>query len=77
MPQNYLIFKAILSPAKHAAPDDAAGAVVILASGSIGSYDKEHHYITLKYVKDQTATLLTNDEIDSIRLRQACVFSAN
>lgn len=36
---------------------------VILATDCIGSYDSEHHDVTLRYMKDKIATLMTNREI--------------
>ena len=36
---------------------------VILASDCIASYDQEHHDVTLRYLKDKIATLLTNQQI--------------
>jgi nicotinamidase-related amidase len=36
---------------------------VILASDCIASYDREHHDVTLKYMKDKIAAVLTNQEI--------------
>ena len=36
---------------------------VVLASDCTSSYDLEHHEITLKYMKDKIATVLTNDEL--------------
>jgi nicotinamidase-related amidase len=38
----------------------------ILASECIDSYDREHHHVTLKYMKDKLATLMTNREIDAM-----------
>jgi nicotinamidase-related amidase len=37
---------------------------VILASDCIASYDREHHDVTLKYMKDKIAAVLTNREIE-------------
>jgi isochorismate hydrolase len=37
---------------------------VVLASDCNGSYDSEHHHVTLKYMKDKIATLRTNREIE-------------
>ena len=46
---------------------------VVLATDCIGSYDSEHHDVTLKYMKDKIATLLTNREIDvALGLNPAC-----
>ncbi len=36
---------------------------VILASDCVDSYDREHHDITLRYIKDKLAAVLTNKEI--------------
>ena len=36
---------------------------VILASDCVDSYDREHHDITLRYIKDKLAAVLTNREI--------------
>src|SRR5579871_481009 len=36
---------------------------VILAVECIGSYDKEHHDVSLRYMKDKIARLMTNSEI--------------
>lgn len=36
---------------------------VVLASDCISSYDREHHDVTLKYMKDKIAVVLTNQEI--------------
>lgn len=38
---------------------------VVLALNCIDSYDHEHHEISLKYMKDKIAAVLTNREIDS------------
>ncbi|MGO9576255.1 MAG: isochorismatase family protein [Terriglobales bacterium] len=38
---------------------------VILASDRIDSYDQEHHEISLRYMKDKIAALLSNEEIRS------------
>jgi len=38
---------------------------VILAADCIDSYDREHHEISLRYMKDKLATLLSNEEIGS------------
>ncbi len=37
---------------------------VVVATDCIGSYDSEHHRVTLKYMKDKIVTLLTNREIE-------------
>lgn len=39
---------------------------VVLASDCIGSYDSEHHDVTLRYMKDKIATLLSNREIEAM-----------
>jgi nicotinamidase-related amidase len=36
---------------------------VILAADCIDSYDQEHHEISLRYMKDKLAALMSNDEI--------------
>ena len=36
---------------------------VILAANCIGSYDREHHDISLRYMKDKIAAVMSNDEI--------------
>lgn len=36
---------------------------VILAADCIGSYDREHHDISVHYMKDKIAAVMTNDEI--------------
>jgi len=38
---------------------------VILASDCIDSYDREHHDISLKYMKDKLAAVMSNEEIRS------------
>jgi nicotinamidase-related amidase len=38
---------------------------VILAADCVDSYDREHHEISLRYMKDKLATLMTNQEIRS------------
>jgi nicotinamidase-related amidase len=38
---------------------------VILAADCIDSYDREHHEISLRYMKDKIASVLTNREIHS------------
>jgi nicotinamidase-related amidase len=38
---------------------------VVLASDCIDSYDREHHEISLKYMRDKLAKVLTNREIES------------
>ncbi len=39
---------------------------VILASDCINSYDREHHAVTLRYMKDKLATLMSNREIEAM-----------
>jgi nicotinamidase-related amidase len=39
---------------------------LILASECVDSYDREHHHVTLKYMKDKLAILMTNREIDAM-----------
>ena len=39
---------------------------VILASDCVDSYDREHHHVTLNYMKDKLAALKTNREIDAM-----------
>lgn len=36
---------------------------VVLASECIGSYDQEHHTVTLRYLRGKIAKVMTNDEI--------------
>jgi len=38
---------------------------VILAEDCIDSYDREHHEISLRYMKDKVAALMSNEEIRS------------
>ena len=38
---------------------------VVLAADCIDSYDREHHEISLRYMKDKIAALLSNEEIRS------------
>jgi isochorismate hydrolase len=38
---------------------------VVLASDCIDSYDEEHHQISLRYMKDKLASVLSNQEISS------------
>jgi nicotinamidase-related amidase len=38
---------------------------VVLALDCIDSYDREHHQVSLKYMKDKIAAVMTNREIDS------------
>jgi len=46
---------------------------IVLATDCIGSYDIEHHHLTLKYMKDKIATLLANREIEvALGLNPAC-----
>jgi nicotinamidase-related amidase len=39
---------------------------IILASACIDSYDRDHHDMTLKYMKDKLALLMTNREIETM-----------
>ena len=39
---------------------------LILAADCIDSYDREHHHVTLKYMKDKLAALMTNREIEAM-----------
>jgi len=43
---------------------------VVLASDCIDSYDREHHEVSLRYMKDKIATVLSNEEIG--RALDAC-----
>jgi len=36
---------------------------IILAADCIGSYDREHHEVSLRYMRDKIATVLTNVDI--------------
>jgi len=36
---------------------------VVLASECIGSYDQEHHAVTLRYLRGKIAMVMTNEEI--------------
>jgi len=36
---------------------------VILAADCVGSYDQEHHEISLRYMKDKIAAVMSNEEI--------------
>lgn len=36
---------------------------VVLASECVGSYDEEHHAVTLRYLQGKIAAVMTNDEI--------------
>jgi nicotinamidase-related amidase len=38
---------------------------VVLAADCIDSYDREHHEISLRYMKDKIAAVMTNEEIRS------------
>jgi nicotinamidase-related amidase len=44
---------------------------VILAADCIDSYDREHHDISLRYMKDKMASVLTNAEIAAMLSREA------
>ena len=39
---------------------------VILAADCVDSYDREHHEISLQYMKDKLATVMSNEEIRSV-----------
>lgn len=43
---------------------------VILASDCIDSYDRQHHEISLRYMRDKIAALMTNEEIRSLLSRR-------
>ena len=43
---------------------------VVLASECIDSYDREHHEISLRYMKDKIAAVMTNSEIRSALARE-------
>jgi isochorismate hydrolase len=36
---------------------------VVLAANCVDSYDREHHEISLRYMKDKIASVMTNQEI--------------
>jgi len=36
---------------------------VVLAGDCVDSYDRKHHEISLKYMKDKIATVMSNEEI--------------
>jgi isochorismate hydrolase len=38
---------------------------VIVASDCIDSYDPTHHDVTIRYMKDKIAAVLTNQEIEA------------
>jgi nicotinamidase-related amidase len=38
---------------------------VVVAADCVDSYDREHHEISMKYMKDKIATVMTNQEIRS------------
>jgi len=38
---------------------------VILAADCVGSYDQQHHQVSLSYMKDKIATIMSNQEIRS------------
>jgi nicotinamidase-related amidase len=38
---------------------------VILAADCVDSYDREHHEVSIRYMKDKIASLMTNEEIRS------------
>jgi len=39
---------------------------VILATDCIDSYDREHHEISLRYMRDKIAAVMSNEEIRSV-----------
>ena len=39
---------------------------VIAASACVDSYDREHHEISLKYMKDKIASIITNEEMRKV-----------
>jgi nicotinamidase-related amidase len=39
---------------------------VILAADCVGSYDQEHHEISLRYMKDKIASVMSNEEIQNM-----------
>jgi len=38
---------------------------IVLAADCVGSYDREHHDISMKYMKDKIATVMSNQELRS------------
>jgi isochorismate hydrolase len=44
---------------------------VILATDCVDSYDKPHHDISLRYMKDKIAALMTNEDIRKMLARSA------
>ena len=38
---------------------------IVVAAECVDSYDREHHDISMKYMKDKIATIMTNREIRS------------
>jgi isochorismate hydrolase len=38
---------------------------IIVAADCVDSYDREHHDISMKYMKDKIATVMTNQEVRS------------
>ena len=36
---------------------------IIVAADCVDSYDREHHDISMKYMKDKIATVMTNQEV--------------
>ncbi len=43
---------------------------VILASDCVDSYDRQHHDVSLKYMKDKIASVMTNEELRTLLLTQ-------
>lgn len=43
---------------------------VILASDCVDSYDREHHDVSLKYMKDKIASVMTNEDLRKLLLTQ-------
>jgi nicotinamidase-related amidase len=42
---------------------------VIVAADCVGSYDQEHHDVSLRYMRGKIASIMTNDEIGSMLAR--------
>jgi nicotinamidase-related amidase len=45
---------------------------VILAADCVGSYDQEHHEISLRYMKDKIASVMSNEEIQKMLASPRC-----
>ncbi len=43
---------------------------VILASDRVDSYDRQHHDVSLKYMKDKIASVMTTEELRTLLLTQ-------